>query len=158
MEITYLQYLRDNPVKQGLTKDFPIESISLQEIEQLEEMYNNGNPFPKALKELLFLAGNFCYVLDYGIWDTQQELQDAVREKMADENRIISRPFYVVDTYNSGDHFIFIYLDEGDNPPTFVGHYRDRDDRPNWITPITPTLSKLINDGIDRVKQGRNPF
>lgn len=149
MEIQYLTFLRDNPIG-----SWPIKPISLQEIEQLETLYNNSNPFPKALKELLFLAGKYCYVLDYGIFDNQQQMQDFVRSEMSEENKSISRPFFAIDVYNSGDQFIFIYLDEGDNPPIYEAHYYDN----NWISQVTPTLSGLINHSIDRVKQGRNSF
>jgi len=156
MEIQYLTYLRDNPVYKGITKDMPIKSISLQEIEQLEILYNSGNPFPKALKELLFLAGKFCYVLDYGVFESQQEMQDYVRSEMAEDTKAITRPFFAIDIYNPGDQFIFVYLDEGDNPPTYELHYYEDNDE-DWIWQVTPTLSDLINSGIDRVKQGRNP-
>lgn len=151
MEIQYLTYLRDNPIGY-----WPIKPISLQEIEQLETLYNNGNSFPKVLKELLFLAGKSCYVLDYGGFEDQQQMQDFVRSEMADENKSITRPFFVVDVYNLGDQSIFVYLDEGDNPPTYELHYYADND--NWIHQVTPTLSGLINHGIDRMKQGRNPF
>ncbi|WP_293303068.1 hypothetical protein [Pedobacter sp. UBA4863] len=151
MEIQYLTYLRDNP-----SGNFPIEPISLQEIQQLEILYNTGNPFPIALKELLFLAGQFCYVLDYGVFENQQQMQEFVRSEMAEENKSLSRPFFVIDVYNLGDQFIFVYLDEGNNPPTYEGHYYASNQ--GWISQVTPTLSGLINHGIDRVKQGRNPF
>jgi len=155
MEIEYLIYLKDNP-----SGNWSVEPISLQEIVHLEKLYTNGNSFPKALKELLFLAGKYCYVLDYGVFESQQQMQDFVRSEMVDENRVITRPFFAVDVYNSGDQFIFIYLDEGDDPPTYEAHlYHDpMRDGGDWIWQVTPSLSALINHGIDRVKQGRNPF
>lgn len=158
MEIVYLKELQNNPIKYGDTKNFPLIPISEQEISQLEQLYNNGNSFPKALKELLFLAGKDCYVLDYGMNESQQELQEFVRVFMAEENRSITRPFYVIDTYNAGDQFLFVYLDEGDNPAVYIGHYWDSSDRPNWINLVTPTLSNLIDRKVDRVKKGQNPF
>jgi hypothetical protein len=59
MNIEYLTYLRDNPIKypNDLEDQYPIKGIPLSEIEALETKYNNGNVFPKALRELLFLAG-----------------------------------------------------------------------------------------------------
>jgi hypothetical protein len=164
MEIQYLTYLRDNPdaYPNNIDDKDSIKPISLQEIEQLEQLYNNGGTFPRALRELLFLAGKSCYVLDYGIYNTQEKMQEFVRRRITATNRVINRPFFAVDTYNGSDQFIFVYLDEGDNPPTYEGHfYHDpiRDyDQPSWIWTVTPTLSDLINHGIDRVKQGRNPF
>ncbi|WP_343534727.1 SMI1/KNR4 family protein [Pedobacter sp.] len=151
MEIQYLTYLRDSPIG-----NWPIKPISLSEIEQLETLYNNGDSFPKALKELLFLAGKYCYVLDYGVFDDLQEMQDFVRSEMAEENKTITRPFFAIDVYNLGDQFIFVYLDEGDDPPTYELHYYSDDN--DWIWEVTPTLSELINQGIDKVKQSINPF
>ena len=119
---------------------------------------NNNKPFPKALRELLFLAGNYCIVLDYGLNDTQQELQEFVRENMQEENRIITRPFYAIDVYNAGDQFLFVYLDEVDDPAVYQASYEDRSDRPNWINKVTPTLSNFVNRKIERVKKGQNPF
>lgn len=61
-----------------------------------------------------------------------------------------------------GDQFIFVYLDEGDDPATHEAHYYHDPvvdyNEPTWITNVTPTLSNLINQLVDRVKQGRNPF
>lgn len=54
MIIEYLKTLRDNPIING----YNIEGISETEIQQLEQLYNNGNTFPKVLRELLYLAGN----------------------------------------------------------------------------------------------------
>ena len=61
MEINYLKKLQENIN----IFQYPCEPISMIEIESLEQTYNSGNPFPKVLKELLFLAGEFCYILDY---------------------------------------------------------------------------------------------
>jgi len=161
VEIKYLTLLRDNPIRVGFGEDKSIRPMSLQEIGNLEHLYNNNNPFPLALKELLFLAGNYCYVLDYGIFPTRQEMQEFVRVRISRNNRQIIRPFFAVDVYNGGEQFIFVYLDEGDNPPTYEGHYYfdpSTDDGSDWITPVTSTLSGLIDHGINRVKQGQNPF
>lgn len=161
MEIEYLTKLRDNPSRPAPTGHWSIKPISLEEIQHLEELYNYSNPFPKALKELLFLAGNYCYVLDRGIYPTQQKMQEFVRRRMANKDRIITRPFFAVDIYNGPEQFIFVYLDEGENPPTYEGHYYfdpEVDDDETWISPVTSTLSELIDHGVDRVKEGRNPF
>ena len=162
MEIKYLGYLRDNPdaYPNEIEDKLTIEPISLQEIATLEQLYNNGNPFPIVLKELLFLAGAFCYVLDYGTFDTQQELQEDVRRIMALEARVISRPFYAIDVYNQGDQFLFIYLDGGEDPQVYEGLYNGGGvNFSDWIHPVTAkSLSELINHRIDRQKAGRNPF
>jgi hypothetical protein len=159
MEINFLNQLKDNPSAYPNNKDFKgtIEAISLQEIESLEQLYNNGNTFPKALRELLFLAGNFCYVLDNGWYNTQQELQVATREWLADHNKSITRSFFAIDIYNGPEQFLYVYLDEGDNPFVYQAYLPTRND----IIPFTnlnKKLSEYINSLIERVKQGYNPF
>ena len=96
--------------------------------------------------------------MDYGLNETQQELQEFVRENMQEENRVITRPFYAIDVYNAGDQFLFVYLDEGNNPAVYLGEYWDSNDRPTWITLVSPSLSDYINRLVDRVKNGQNPF
>ncbi|MBP4136950.1 SMI1/KNR4 family protein [Flavobacterium geliluteum] len=158
MKIEYLAKLQDNPYENpsDLKNSFIIEGITLNEIQDLEKLYNNGNPFPKVLKELLFLAGNYCYVCDYGIDETQQELQEWVREDMADNGRTISRPFYAFDVYG-GDQFLFIYLDEGENPTVYEAHPWITGS--NWIKHLDNlTIKSLVDSGIERVKRGENPF
>lgn len=158
MEIQYLTKLKDNPYENpsDLKNSLIIEGISLNEIQQLEQLYNNGNQFPKILKELLFLAGNYCYVCDYGINENQQELQEWVREDMIENGRTISRPFYAFDVYG-GSQFLFIYLDEGDNPEIYEAHpYSDNND---WIRHLNNlTIKSLVDSCIERVKRGENPF
>ncbi|MDR6761150.1 hypothetical protein J2Y38_001348 [Flavobacterium sp. 2755] len=81
MNIKYLQHLKDNPVAypNDTELQFKIKGIPESEIQQLELTWNNGNLFPQALKELLFLAGDFCYVCDYGPNDSQQEIQEWIK-------------------------------------------------------------------------------
>jgi hypothetical protein len=69
MEIKYLTTLEQNPTYtyQASGNIESLEPITDIEITSLEDTYNKGNSFPVVLKELLSLAGNFCYVLDYGI-------------------------------------------------------------------------------------------
>ena len=157
MEIQYLQYLRDNP-KRWSSSTYSIEPIPLTEIEQLETKYNNGKLFPKALRELLFLAGEYCYVLDYNIFDSQEELQDEAREWLQKYNRAINRPFFVIDAYNAGEQFLFVYLDEGNDPVVRQAYLPPRNDVQFITNLVNETLSQYIKSSIDEVKQGINPF
>ena len=159
MEIEYLKYLEENPIKKGTSQDWPIRSISLSEIETLENKYNNATPFPKALRELLFLAGEYCYVLDYGTHKSQDDLQKAERECLIDYGRSITRPFYVIDCYNDYESFLYVYLDEGDNPEVYAAYLpNSMTDNPPTFYSLGKSLSDYINSLIDRVKQGINPF
>jgi len=158
MEIKYLTQLKNYPSGNpaGLTYKKTIVPISLAEILQLEALYNNNSPFPVALKELLFLAGNDCYVLDMGTFKTHQEMQEYVRVKLVSEDLSISRPFFVIDVYNTTDQFLFVYLDEGDNPAVYEAVYDN--ERPYLIHLVMNSPSGYIDALIERVKEGRNPF
>jgi hypothetical protein len=154
MNIEILKHLQENPeaYPNDSGNKHAIRGISITEIEALETKYNNGSPFPKVLRELLYLAGDFCYVLAYGLNETQEELQEDQRELMADQGQTISRPFYVLDCYSYGDTFLFIYLDEGDNPP-----FREFTIEEGTIRTLA-TLKDFINSRIDRTQASYNPF
>lgn len=111
MEIEILKNLEDNPKGQP-EFDLENESLSLSEIEILEGVYNNGNPFPKALREYLYLAGRYCWLLG-----GSKEEQIAVREQLAYFGLEIVRPFYVL--YYDGETFDIVYLDEEDDDPKY---------------------------------------
>ncbi|MDY0990342.1 hypothetical protein SOM12_23140 [Flavobacterium sp. CFBP9031] len=156
MKIEYLKKLKENPIDFGELINFEIEGITLNEIEHLEQLYNTGKSFPKVLKELLFLAGKYCYVCDYGPNENQTELQESIREDLLDNERTISRPFYVIDVYSS-ERFMFIYLDEGNNPTIYTAH--PSSETQNWITQLSNlTIKSLIDNRVERAKRGENPF
>lgn len=135
MNIEYLEVLRNNPLWRGVSK--PIQPISLSDIAVLEGLYNNGTPFPKALKEL----------------------QQNARNWLSKYNRSIQRPFFVLDVYNAPEQFLFVYLDEGVEDPFMYGAYLpDSQEDTSWVYSLEHRLSNYINDGIKMVKQGYNPF
>jgi len=119
MEIECLQKLKDNPERYPKDREFRfgIKGISIEEIQDLEKLYNNGNHFPKCLRELLFLSGEYSYTFDYGISDSQKEMQEEVRETLKITERVISRSFYVLGVIES--KFLFVYLDEKEDPQIY---------------------------------------
>ncbi|MCV2487663.1 hypothetical protein OD917_22195 [Flavobacterium sp. SH_e] len=156
MKIEYLKKLKENPINFGELLNLEIEGITLNEIANLEQLYNTGKSFPKVLKELLFLAGQYCYVCDYGVNEDQKELQESTRQDLLDNERIISRPFYVIDVYST-ERFLFIYLDEGENPKIYTAH--PSGETQDWITPLSNlTIKSLVDSRIERAKRGENPF
>lgn len=163
MDIKFLEQLKNYPSKYPNDTDYQgtIEPISLQEIETLEQLYNNGNTFPKALRELLFLAGNYCYVLDYGWNETEEEIQNelqiSARKWLLKYNKNISRPFFVIDVYNGPEQFLYVYLDEGNNPFVYQAFLPEQNNIKHFSS-LNKSLSEYINSLIDRVKQGYNPF
>jgi len=156
MNIEILTNLRDNPER--YSNKLENEGLPIEEIQALEQTWNKGNPFPQALRELLFLAGKYCYVLDYNIHETQQEMQDELRDAMQDSGHSFSRPFYIIDNYG-GDQFLFTYLDETLDDPLVYEYASDAIERERPIDrSLKLTLSQLINNSIKVAKEGRNPF
>jgi hypothetical protein len=166
MHIQYLNFLKNNPSAYPNDSDYKaeIQGIPMSEIEQLEQNWNNGNPFPIALRELLFLAGNSCYVLDYGWFGgCAQQMQVEARHWMTEEGleRTITRPFYIIEASSYGS-FLMVYLDEGDNP--FVRNVcLSHEDEVSlgdlgWLYSTDRTLKNFIDYGIEIVKKGFNPF
>ncbi len=164
MDIRYLQQMSRHRSITDPNSGYvrTIRPLTMEQIEELEQQYNSGRPFPAALRELLYLAGDDCYVLDYGRTDTQQEMQEDARSWMKEFglDLNIPRPFYVVDTYNAGDQFLFVYLDEGRDDPTIHEALMPDEDPgdTSWIRNLGYSLSTLINLGIDDLLKGYNPF
>ena len=155
MEIKYLVLLRENPIKNIVDLNFLTLPLSLDEVSQLELRYNNDYPFPIALKELLYLAGSYCHVLNYGDYETQQELQDFVRERLLKEHHPITRPYFVIELRKQSFEFLFVYLDEGNNPPVYKAHYDNERLRLNQVPEVEhQSLSDLISSRIERFKDG----
>lgn len=158
MTIEYLQSLRDNPNASGYR--FTNEAIELSEIEQLEAQHNNGNPFPKALRELLYLAGEYCYIFDYG-WTTegmtsqasmQQDVHDAIIRRNPPP---LPRPYYVIETRDAGTHFQFVFLDEGDKPYVYNGSTRLLPiATPTYYMNTGKTLKEFVDNSVDRQSRG----
>ncbi len=161
MNIKYLTRLNNSPAFQSAGSDYikTLQPISMDEMTSLENTYNNGRPFPVVLQELLFLAGNYCYVLDYGLNESQEEMQEEARADLVSYGRSfsISRPFYVIDVYNSGTQFLFVYLDEGVDDPTVYEAFL-ADNSGSWITSMQASLSGVINARITKLFSGYNPF
>lgn len=155
MHIEYLKELEKNAYYFG-NPNKKNKPISETEIAHLEQLYNDGKSFPKALTELLYLAGDYCYVFDYGLNESQEELQEFVRENLFEYEKALARPFFVIDVYNAGDQFLFVYLDAGDDPAVYQATYYF--EQSDWIKEIKPHLSELVERLIERVKEGISPF
>lgn len=161
MQIQYLKILQKYP-EIVVSEDFivKLEGISEAEIFELETKYNSGTPFPVALKELLFLAGQSCYVLDYGLAESQDELQEFVRENIRDySDLIIARPFYAIDVYGASDQFLFVYLDSNDpDPSVYWALYHFPMYRTENIGLGSEKLSVYIEKVTKRLLSGQNPY
>ncbi len=151
MEIEYLQKLKDNPKKYSKREEFrfEIKGISIDEIQDLEKLYNNGNYFPKSLRELLFLSGEYFYTFDFGINDNQKEMQEWVREDLKQRGRMIFKPYYIIEVYS--DQFFFVYLDEGDDPKIYEAHPWSSSE--GWIRSLDRTIKEYVEFYIDHMNE-----
>ena len=71
MNIVYMWNLEANP---QLDKEFPRESWTEEQIQELEQKYNEGSPFPRAFREYLYLAGGYGGTgVVYEDWDELRE-------------------------------------------------------------------------------------
>ncbi len=119
MEIQYLQNLENSPVKGDavIPKDRGVSEIEIIAFEQ-----KVGLPLPKALKEFLFLSGEYCLSIEANATnqglDEYEFRNEQFQENLDDAKIAISRPYYIL-TERSGEYFHFIYLDDGENPPVY---------------------------------------
>jgi len=158
MEIKYLTQLNEHPSIKTKSPDvtFTLRPSDEAEITYVEATYNNRAPLPLALKELLLLAGNRCYVLEYGPSYSLKKLQESVRASLVEYNKSITIPFFAIDVYSGNEQFIFVFLNEGDDP--IVRQVNLEEERPAWIRSTKRTLSDYINTLTLRLLSGRNPF
>jgi hypothetical protein len=161
IEIKYLKTLEAHPSinSKRTSKIFSRESLPDQVVAYLETLYNNGVVFPASLRELLYLAGANCYVLDYGTNDSPLEMQESSRDYLAHSGKTIDRPFYVIDVFNENDQFLFVYLDESEDPVVYEAIlYLNSTD--NWIHCLAKNmrLSEYIDYNINKLLIGQNPF
>lgn len=159
MNIEVLTELRDYPSRYPNDTEHRHENqgLTITEIETLEQTWNTGGTFPQALRELLFLAGAYCHILDYNIHEDQQEMQEEIREAMQLRGDSFSRPFYIIDNYG-GDQFLFVYLDEDQTNPMVYEYVPGALDRGRPLDRPLYSLSHLVHLGITAIKEGRNPM
>ncbi|WGH75099.1 hypothetical protein P8625_13625 [Tenacibaculum tangerinum] len=159
MNIEILTELREYPSRypNDIENRHENQGLTIAEIETLEQAWNTGDRFPQALRELLFLAGTYCHILDYNIHENQQEMQEEIREAMQLRGDSFSRPFYIIDNYG-GDQFLFVYLDEDQINPMVYEYGPGAPDRGRPLDRPLYSLSQLVHLGITAVKEGINPM
>ena len=152
MQITFLKKMKNNPTYNG----FINEGLSLTDIQQLELTFNNGNPFPKVLKEFLYLAGGYCCYVQFNgtsginsIIENHNQLNEDLEEFY---DVVIDRPHFYLETENI-DYAVFMFLDEGDNP---VINYmlQEVDPTPSHYYERACTFPEFIDARIQNVLDG----
>lgn len=163
MEIVYQKKFNDNKDK---LKDYPSkrrinpEGKTLQEIETLELALNNGEPFPKAFREYLFIGGkNNAIGFNDGTDGAFVEMKTYYTKGLKERGVSIDRPFVVFHAFESA--FSFIYLDEGDNPQPWNAStseaYDTDDDEWLWKTPFS-SFTEIVDHAVDSALKGVGPW
>lgn len=143
-----MQQLKDNPV----IYRFRNEPMTIAEINQLESKYNQGKEFPRAIREFLFLAGNFnnCGFDDI---DGIEYIQERAKTELESTDTKIDRPFFAFDQLSDCECFIFVYLDEEvENPKTYVCSPYYKSVNEEFIKHNGWDFTGLVNESIRRKK------
>lgn len=154
MTIKYLNELEDlNYQAVGLT--LGNRPLNIGEIVNMEQQYNNSNPFPDVLRELLYIAGRGCPLINLNPSDLQQKIRGGLYE----HRHITSRPFIGFD-YRDGSSFSLVYTDENTHDPKVyhVELEHSEDTHTEFLENSGFTLLRLIKMRINEVKQGYNPY
>ncbi len=152
MIIEYLQNFENNKNNFAAVRKFPTQGCTIEEIEALEESLNNGNPFPKAFREYLFIGGEMsCLPLDMKYSWMERETKAAKKGLLENRGIQLDRPIVV---YNQLDYeqYTFIYLDEGDNPQPWHCYVVD-DEQTFWKGPF-PTFKDNIDKMVELALKG----
>jgi hypothetical protein len=138
----------------------------MSEIEALEEKYNQGNRFPKAFRELLFIAGKRCWARESPTsFDVCMERNK--NEIEIDAGYSVGRPYFIFeDGRNGGDMARIFYLDENDDDPYLydIEYNDDWDDLNNVPTydvqiellglTLVELIEKRVRWNLERLKKG----
>ena len=143
MEIKYLEVVRNNPRLNGFTN----RPLTITQIEALEQTYNEGNKFPQAFREYLFLAGDFNNFTFDDLGEGLDELQKIAYNELNRTGQAVNRPFFAFDVYNS--QYSVIFLDETkEDPEVFlVSPYLAKGGSEPLIKSANWIFSKLVAEG-----------
>lgn len=149
MEIKYLKSVEQHPTLDGFTN----RGLSIEQIRELEDKFNNGKPFPKAFQEYLFLAGDFNNIA----FDSPQgldSLQDEVKRALRAYDKTVDRPYFAFDVIDW--NFMVILLDESAEDPKVYLCEPGRAKRNGEPVLRDPEYSftEIVNEHIKRIKDG----
>jgi len=124
----------------------PPEGMTEAEIEALELEMNNGNKFPKAFREYLYIGGKWsCLSMNDGNYHGKTKM---LKHYMKRRGITFERPIVAFNVGMDSLDFSFIYLDEDDNPQPYNCSsdisYDSDEGEIVWKTP-QKTFSELID-------------
>jgi len=159
MEIKYLKTYNENKDSSKFWGR-NTKSKTTEEIQELETLFNNGTPFPKAFREFLFIGGNFNAIGLETSTGNYKGLHQYYEEGMAARGLKFNRPFMVFHNFE-GAIGMFIYLDEGDDPKVYNCSVSEGYDSDNgeilWKSNYT-TFKELIDDLVNSALNGLQPW
>ena len=114
MEIKYLKTFQQNP-RSNMSNTFGGNiPMSLEEIQQLEQLWNNGKPFPVVIREFLSIAGKHNWLFEGGN-------PEFIRSLILSDNKRINvpldRPFIGLYAGLSYPQFFLVFCDEDQVDP-----------------------------------------
>lgn len=92
-----------------------VQPCTLEEIQEIRDLLNGGNPMPKAFEEFLYIGGKVTGLPLEINYRTTKGWSEYVKEEMPKRGVKMDRPIAVFHQLE-GCFFVCIYLDEGDNP------------------------------------------
>lgn len=128
MDIEYLKTYFEN---RNNLKGSNAKGMTLAEIETLELEMNKGKPFPKALREFLFIGG-LSNKLGLNTPTNYRATHDYFDKEIRKRGVDITQPYFVLDNDNDGKTYTIIYLNEGDNPQPWNASINEGYDNDIW--------------------------
>lgn len=164
MEINLLQsYFKvKDTLKNAPTTSSNPRGQTMAEIEVLEQELNNGEQFPKAFREYLYIGGKYDAIGFEGPVEGVFDKMTKGYKTLFNKNRSIKiqRPIVIFDVFED-EGFMFIYLDEGDDPQpwnsSLLEDYDSEDGEMIWKVPH-PTFSDMVNTLVGRALDGQVPW
>jgi len=155
MTIKYLQELQNIDYQSLGRMSWVNEPKTTIEILSLEQEYNKSKPFPAVLRELLFIAGNGCPIVELRPFNLQQQIRSAV----SDSGHSLSQNYFAFDFLDFSS-FSLVYTSQNiDDPKVYhVELNPSEEEHTEFIEYSELTLLKLLKHRINQVKQGYNPF
>lgn len=170
MEIEYCTQYQQLRPKIIASESGSLEGLSESRITEIETAVNNGDAFPKALREFLYIGGLWNNIgvggPVNGWWDKFQ----GYKKQLVSRGNLPSRPIFI---FSSFEEVVasFIYLDEGDDPRPWnialsdsgIDYEVTYDDEGNEISFTTNeiwrmgdylTFSEMINTKADLASRG----
>ncbi len=115
METGYLKFFQQNPRSDLNNPDtVPNTGMNIQQIFELEQLWNHGNPFPAVVKEFLLIGGIYNWIFEGG---DQKWLRILIDGYGLQVNYSIVRPFLAVTKSFSDPQFFIVFLDEDQSDP-----------------------------------------